>query len=116
VYASCPALHLYPVERNGATMKNISKYANVKADKDDTSTMVLITVDMSNLDDADVLEFATQTLIIKAQAAIRKLKVIPSEYTYKPGKPGTRATETVDSLWAKMDDTERAEFLAKYNK
>lgn len=63
----------------------------------DDPVQTQLTLDCSGLDEADIIEYAAQKLVIKVQdTKLRKLNTpIPAVYTYKVPKPGAR-TMVVD--------------------
>jgi hypothetical protein len=74
----------------------------------DNAVRTRLTLDMSDVSETELVEYAVDALIIKWQASIRRKKTasVPTEATYIVPKPGTRAA-------AQMSDEEMFSALAK---
>lgn len=68
-------------------------YCNTKRFDGDDSVRTKLTLDFSNVTEADLIEYAVDALVIKWQNSIRRKKEskVPAEATYIVPKPGTRA-------------------------
>ena len=76
-------------------MNRIVKTVSTRAFVGDDAVSTELTIDLSNLTEADRDEYAVQTLIIRRQSAWRKMKAIPTVDTYIAPKPGTRGTGAI---------------------
>lgn len=89
-----------------------TKAVSTKRDRDDVAIRTNLTVDLSLLTPADKDEIIVSASVIKWQASIRKGE-IPTEATYVVPRPGTKATASIETIWARMSTEERKAFLAK---
>ena len=78
-------------------MENKTIFCSTKRFEGDDATKTKLTLDMSNVSETELVEYAVDALVIKWQASIRRKKgeVVPTEATYKVPKPGTRAAATL---------------------
>lgn len=96
--------------------KSISKWISTKADADSEAVKTNLTLDLSGLTWADILEYAVMALVVKWQGLARK-KAIPTTATYIVPKPGTRSTvdpreATIAFFMGKGATREQAEKIA----
>lgn len=89
-------------------MENRTVYCSTKRFEGDDAVKTALTLDMSNVSETELVEYAVDALIIKWQASKRRSKtaVIPDKATYVVPKPGTRAAVV-------MSDDEMLEKLSK---
>ena len=78
-------------------MDNRIVYCSTRRFEGDDAVKTKLTLDMSGVSEAELVEYAIDALIIKWQASIRRKKgeSVPTEATYKVPKPGTRAAATM---------------------
>jgi hypothetical protein len=74
-------------------MDNKIVYCSTKRFEGDDAVRTTLTLDMSNVTEAELVEYAVDALVIKWQASIRRKKdaEVPTKATYLVPKPGTRA-------------------------
>lgn len=74
-------------------MENVVVYASTAMFKGADAIKTKLTIDMSDLTEQDLIEYAVDSLKIKWQSSIRRKKdsVIPAEATYKAPRAGTRS-------------------------
>jgi len=89
-------------------MNNREVFCSTKRFEGDDAVKTKLTLDMSGVTEADLVEYATDALVIKWQASIRRKKnaSVPTEATYVVPKPGTRASTV-------MSDEDMFSALAK---
>lgn len=78
-------------------MENRTVYCSTKRFEGDDAVRTSLTLDMSNVTEKDLVEYAVDALVIKWQASKRRSKTatIPATATYIVPKPGTRASATL---------------------
>lgn len=88
--------------------KIVTVYSDTAMFKGGPQTRTKLTIDYSDLTDDEVRYYADDSCIIKVQNSWRRKKnsKIPTEFTYRVPKPGTRAA-------AVMSDEEMFRALAK---
>ena len=86
--------------------------------KDDDGIKTELTLDCSDLNQRDFIEYALQSLVIKWQGNARRnaLKAegaipIPVKATWKVPKPGHKTVMSVEQMILAMDDTKKAQLL-----
>ena len=74
-------------------MENRTVFCSTKRFEGDDAVKTKLTLDMSNVSEAELVEYAIDALVIKWQASVRRKKdaKVPTEATYNVPKPGTRA-------------------------
>jgi len=89
-------------------MENKTIFCSTKRFEGDDATKTKLTLDMSNVSETELVEYAVDALVIKWQASIRRKKdvKVPTEATYIVPKPGTRAA-------TQMSDEDMFSALAK---
>uniref|UniRef100_A0A6M3JB08 Tail assembly chaperone n=1 Tax=viral metagenome TaxID=1070528 RepID=A0A6M3JB08_9ZZZZ len=97
-------------------MNSITKVVSTKQFAGDDAVSTELTIDLSNLTEADVLEYAVQTLVIRWQGSARKAKSIPATATYTAPKPGTKGTGIITrtALLNKLFGAKAPALIAKY--
>ena len=97
-------------------MDRYTKTVSTRAFVGDDAVSTELTIDLSNLTEADRDEYAVQTLIIRRQSAWRKMKEIPTVDTYTAPKPGTRGTGAITraALLKKLTGDKYEALLQKY--
>lgn len=82
-------------------MENKTVYCSTKKFDGDDPVRTELTIDFSGVTEADLVEYAIDSLVIKWQGAQRRSKsvtAIPTKATYKMPKPGTRAATSLTPL------------------
>ncbi len=95
-------------------MDNRTVYCSTKRFEGDDAIKTKLTLDMSNVTETELVEYAVDALVIKWQASVRRKKnaEVPTEATYVVPKPGTRAvpvmsdSDMMDALAKKYDNAE----------
>jgi hypothetical protein len=89
--------------------RKYTKYPNTKLTEDHDAVTTELTIDCSGVTDADLIEYALQSLVIKWQGNARRGKVIPTTATYVVPKPGTRSQmDPITALLLKYGSAEEA--------
>ena len=85
------------------------KYPSTKLTEDHDAVVTTLTLDFTGLTDADILEIAVQSAVIKWQGNARRGKTIPTQAVYVVPKPGTRAQmDPIQALLLKYGSAEGA--------
>lgn len=96
-------------------MDNRTVYCSTKRFEGDDAVRTALTLDMSNVTEKDLVEYAVDALVIKWQASIRRKKdaKVPVTATYIVPKPGTRAVAklTAEQLLVEQYGREKANWL-----
>ena len=75
--------------------KKIIRTVSTKVTADHDAVSTNLTIDFSNVTEADVYEIAAQAATIKWQSNVRRAGTIPATATYMVVKPGTHASGVV---------------------
>lgn len=86
-----------------------TKYPSTKLTEDHDAVTTELTIDCSGVTDADLIEYALQSIVIRWQGNARRGKEIPTQATYVVPKPGTRAQmDPIQALLTKYGSAEAA--------
>lgn len=93
--------------------KKFEKVISTKLDSESEAQRTKLTVDFSNINEADLFEIAVGAAVIKAQAMFRRAGKIPEVATYVVPKPGTKVALTLEQQVELMSAEKAKELLAK---
>lgn len=94
-------------------MDNRTLFVSTKPDKDGDAVKTELTLDLSQLTDRDILDYAVQALVVKWQGNARRKGTIPRKATYQVPKPGVRSQESIEDRIASMSPEDKKALIAK---
>lgn len=98
--------------------EKVIRYCETRVDKEAAKVATKVTLDLTDLTDADIYEYAYRGIIIRAQNGWRTAGSIPKEITIKVPKPGTKGVIQMsdeDALKRLIpDDAFRAKLIEKH--
>lgn len=92
---------------NGGVSMQFTKYVSTKVDEEGAAVKTNLTIDISDLSDADKNEIIVSAAVIKWQGRVRRTGNIPTEATYKVPRPGTKVGMSLDEQISNLSPEER---------